>query len=167
MVLDLSQISNDGLGKYRAIYIGGGNTFKLLDEIRRTGFDKKLVEFIKQGGIAYGGSAGAIIMGKNIETVIEEKDRDIDPAGLDLLNGYCIRCHYQDSDNKQIYNFIERVGDPVLAIPEGSGLIITNQNALAVGDEPIVIIKKDQEKIYLQAGESLPLGNPHLSRDFQ
>lgn len=58
----------DDLKDCSSIFIGGGNTYKLLNELRRTGFDNVLKTFIDQGGIVYGGSAGAIILGKNIQT---------------------------------------------------------------------------------------------------
>ena len=54
----------DNLKEFDAVYIGGGNTFKLLKEFRDSGFDKLLVEFYRSGGHIYGGSAGAIILGK-------------------------------------------------------------------------------------------------------
>lgn len=35
------------LNDYSAIFIGGGNTFKLINEMRKTGFDKKIIDYIK------------------------------------------------------------------------------------------------------------------------
>jgi len=49
------------LQKYDTVYIGGGDTFKLLKLIRESGFDEKLLRYYKSGGAIYGGSAGAII----------------------------------------------------------------------------------------------------------
>jgi len=54
------------------IYIGGGNTFKLLKELKESGFDKELLKFIKEGKPVYGGSAGALILGKNILTKMKK-----------------------------------------------------------------------------------------------
>ena len=50
------------LEEFDGIYIGGGNTFKLLKLVKESGFDKKLIDFHNRGGIIYGGSAGAIFL---------------------------------------------------------------------------------------------------------
>ena len=41
------------------IYISGGNTFATLDKIRKCGFDKDIINYIKNGVIYIGGSCGA------------------------------------------------------------------------------------------------------------
>lgn len=51
------------------IYISGGNTFFLLQELRRTGADKIIVEQINLGKMFIGESAGSIIMSPNIDYV--------------------------------------------------------------------------------------------------
>ena len=55
------------------IYITGGNTFFLLQELKKTGADKILVEQINSGKLYIGESAGAMIVSPNIEYV---KDMD-------------------------------------------------------------------------------------------
>lgn len=44
------------LRDYRGVYIGGGNTYRLLDIVRRHGLLPSLRSFIDSGGVAYGGS---------------------------------------------------------------------------------------------------------------
>ena len=56
------------------VYIGGGDTAKLLLEIRESGFDMYLHEVVSNGIPIYGGSAGAIILGKDIRTTPEAKN---------------------------------------------------------------------------------------------
>lgn len=124
MKTNLSEISVSFLKDFRAVYIGGGNTYKLLDEVRKSGFDKLIIDFLSKGGIVYGGSAGAIIFGKDISIVSEEKDREISTHGLDLLNGFAIRCHYTPKDDFLINKFVKDTQIPVIAIAEGSGLIL-------------------------------------------
>ena len=43
MITDLKE--KISLSKFKGIYIGGGNTFKLLKEIKEYKFDKKLLKF--------------------------------------------------------------------------------------------------------------------------
>ena len=78
---------NIELNNYDAIYIGGGNTFKLLKKIKDSKFDKKLLEYYKKGGIIYGGSAGAIIWGNDINIAKICKDADVNKVMLKNTKG--------------------------------------------------------------------------------
>lgn len=49
------------------IYITGGNTFFLLQELKRTGADKIIIEQINLGKKYIGESAGSIVLSRNIE----------------------------------------------------------------------------------------------------
>lgn len=51
------------------IYVTGGNTFYLLQELKRTGTDKIIIEEVEAGKLYIGESAGAIITAANIEYV--------------------------------------------------------------------------------------------------
>ena len=83
MCTDLSLISS--LQEYTAVFIGGGNTFKLLKKIKESRFDDKLVDYYSSGGFIYGGSAGAIIFGKTIKSALHADDNNVrlnDLSGL-------------------------------------------------------------------------------------
>ena len=54
------------LEKNDCIYITGGNTFFLLQELRRTGADKLLVQAVNSGKLYIGESAGAIVAAPDI-----------------------------------------------------------------------------------------------------
>ncbi|MAG53027.1 MAG: peptidase, partial [Nanoarchaeota archaeon] len=87
MVTDLSKKVN--LSKFKGIFIGGGNTFKLLRRIKENKWGSKLKNF---KGIIYGGSAGAIIFGKDISLALYGKIKDKNKVklkntkGLNLVN---------------------------------------------------------------------------------
>lgn len=51
------------------IYISGGNTFYLLQELRKTGADELIKQHILTGKLYIGESAGAMITAPNIEYV--------------------------------------------------------------------------------------------------
>jgi dipeptidase E len=51
------------------VYVAGGNTFYLLQYIRLSGFDKILEEYLDQGGLYAGASAGALVAGVDIEPI--------------------------------------------------------------------------------------------------
>ncbi|HWO75875.1 MAG TPA: Type 1 glutamine amidotransferase-like domain-containing protein, partial [Bacillus sp. (in: firmicutes)] len=55
MWTDLKNKSLEELNQFSAIYIGGGNTFSLLNDLRNSKFDELLNEYIENEGIVYGG----------------------------------------------------------------------------------------------------------------
>ncbi|MEC0276137.1 Type 1 glutamine amidotransferase-like domain-containing protein [Peribacillus frigoritolerans] len=57
------------LENYNVIYINGGNPFYLLYHLKKSGADLKLKELAKQNTILVGVSAGAIILGPNINII--------------------------------------------------------------------------------------------------
>jgi len=50
------------------IFVEGGNTFYLLNQIRKTGFEKVIRKLLKMGRVYVGSSAGSIVAGRTIET---------------------------------------------------------------------------------------------------
>jgi dipeptidase E len=49
------------------IFVEGGNTFFLLQELRRTGADKMIVDHVNNGKLYIGASAGSVVASGNIE----------------------------------------------------------------------------------------------------
>ena len=49
------------------IYVSGGNTFFLMQELRRTGTDRLIVEQVEKGKLYIGESAGAMVFAPDIE----------------------------------------------------------------------------------------------------
>ena len=88
------------LEKNDIIYISGGNTFFLLQELKRTGADKLLIKEINNGKLYIGESAGAIAVAPDIRYSAEmdkpEKAPDLkDYTGLDLIEFYVVP-HYKN-----------------------------------------------------------------------
>jgi dipeptidase E len=150
MLTDLQQINKKMLDDSAGIYIGGGNTVKLLNEVRQSNFDRYLVNYINRGKPVYGGSAGAIILGKDVRTAPEARELDEkNSAGLNILFGYSVYCHYDPSQN--IKNIQRRLKHPLIAIPEKSGVYIEGGDLEVFGFEPIRIIM-DKEEIIVRPG---------------
>ena len=115
-----------------AIFIGGGNTYKLLKELRESGFDQQLISYLDSGGTVYGGSAGAMICGKTIETEIHTGSNNYgltNLSALNLLNGHDLWCHYTPADD----HFISEYPHPLYILSEESGIIVQNGEIASIG----------------------------------
>jgi len=156
MCVDVRSISKEKVMTYGGIYIGGGNTYHLLDQVRKSGFDTLLLDYISQGGVVYGGSAGAIIMGKSIRTVIEENDTKFaNYQGLDLVRGYSLRCHFEPQFEKKIQDFIALESLPVIGLPEDCGLEIRQSAITVVGTSPAHMYLPDGRRILFESGHDI------------
>lgn len=93
--------------EFDAIYVCGGNTFYLLDKVRKSGFDKRVIEFIDKGKVYVGVSAGSIIMGPLIGIAAPFDQNQIglkDLTGLKLIDSV-ITPHYTPEEKKIIDKF--------------------------------------------------------------
>ncbi|MBQ8303911.1 MAG: Type 1 glutamine amidotransferase-like domain-containing protein [Clostridia bacterium] len=78
------------------LYLSGGNTFSVLHRIRKHGFQTAMIDYIKNGVIYVGGSAGAHIVSANLEHVLKYDQNTAqitDFSGLNLFDGILV-CHF-------------------------------------------------------------------------
>jgi len=130
MCVNLNHITD--LSRFTAIFIGGGNTFKLLKEIKESRFDKKLMDYLNGGGFVYGGSAGAIIFGNTIKSAEYADDNNVgltDLSGFNLVGGRDVFCHYSIRDNEFITNY----SNDLYILYEESGLYINSNKIESIG----------------------------------
>ncbi len=134
---------------YDAIYIGGGNTFKLLKRLRETKLDKKLVELYKKGKTIYGGSAGTLIWGYDIQTakLCKDKDKNIvkirDTSGFNQLAGFNLQAHYESDQLTEHQHYVKKTNRSIIAIPEESALMVSENTYKVIGLRPITVITKN------------------------
>ena len=123
------------------IYFTGGNSFFLMDQLRKTETDELLKKELANGKLMIGESAGAIICAPTIQYIeqMDEKPEDYsqeDNEGLDLIDFYVLP-HYLTAPFKKI---TERI------MAEFSDLnicAINNHQAIIVNDEGSKAICKD------------------------
>lgn len=133
------------LGEYDSVYFGGGNTYKLLDFVLKTDLAKKIKVSLKKDLIIYGGSAGAIILGKDIRTVSEENDKHYKSyEGLNLVGGQSILCHYLRSGLARLNSLAEITNSSILALPENAGISFSKEGEIIHKYGEITIILKPQ-----------------------
>ncbi len=128
------------LQEVAGIYLGGGKTAHLLNQIKTSGFDNVLLEAFKKDVPMYGGSAGAIILGKDIRTAPGALDLpETDSLGLNLYKGYSATCHYSTASETRIKIASRKINSAVLCIPEDCG-IICSKELIPVGRMTVQVI---------------------------
>jgi dipeptidase E len=136
MWTDLSEHPGDELFEFAAVYIGGGNTYSLLAQFLESGFDHCLVTYLSDGGVIYGGSAGAALLGKDIRTVIHLDHNNIgltETRGLNLARSHAVWVHYQPQDDVLISEYQARYNQSVLGISERAGVVLDNSGMYSAG----------------------------------
>ena len=150
MARSFEDLASKNLNEYSAIFIGGGNTYKLLKGLKESGAFDKIQEYIQNNGIVVGCSAGAVVCGKDIDIIASMDPNDvklIDTKGFDVLSGISVFPHYinlksklTDEENQaridkftnSIIEFTLKNGD-VYAIPEEDTIYINGTDVEIIG----------------------------------
>ncbi|WYP28489.1 Type 1 glutamine amidotransferase-like domain-containing protein [Alkalihalobacillus sp. FSL W8-0930] len=126
------------LNKNDYIYVSGGNTFFLLQELRKSGADQLIIEQIQKGKLYIGESAGSIIMAPSI-TYIEHMDDKAkgtslsDHKGLGLIQGYPVPHVGHAYFNESVEQIIEKYQSTLNLLP------ISNKQAIFVTEADVII----------------------------
>ena len=113
------------INDFDIIYVMGGNTFYLLDMIRKYNFDKTIKDFINEGKLYIGESAGSVILGSSISLAKPFNDNNInmtDFTGLCLVDGQII----PHSNNREDYinEIKEKNSEKLILLYDGAVIII-------------------------------------------
>ena len=156
---DLSGKKVNDLIPYDAVYIGGGNTWSLMKEVRDAHFDAALAEY-RRVGIIFGGSAGAIIMGKRIDT---QRDSNTvqwtDTHGMDYVHGYSIACHFKDMQIEMYRDWVRSNKVPLICLSEESGVLVHQGSARSIGSNVSVIHPQSQEVLVFEPEDTFSLSS--------
>lgn len=149
MVRSKEELSKKDFSSYSAIFIGGGNTYKLLSDIKACSNYEKIVEYIKNGGTVFGGSAGAIIFGKDIDCCKQDDKNKIgleDTTGFNCLNDYSILCHLKNKNFRKNRKFLEEFSKKkkVVYIPEEDVIVLNNGKISMIGTKKYTVFKNGQ-----------------------
>ncbi|EHF2868038.1 type 1 glutamine amidotransferase-like domain-containing protein [Listeria monocytogenes] len=126
------------LKKNDFIYVTGGNTFFLLQELKRSGADKLILEEIAKGKLYIGESAGAVITSPNISYIqsMDSVKKATNLTNYDALNlvDFSILPHYNNTPFKEVTQKIvaDYAGKPTMRP-------ISNQEAIFVRDKEVSI----------------------------
>lgn len=115
------------------IYVSGGNTFFLLQELIKTGTDKLIIDQVNKGKIYIGASAGSIILSPNIEYVKDMDDCTKAPelndfSALSIVDFYPLPHHNSEPFIDAVEEIIKKYGSEIKLVP------ISNSQAILVDD---------------------------------
>ena len=151
MIKSSLELSKQNLNNYSALFIGGGNTYKLLEELKKNNNLEKIKKYLMNDGVVYGGSAGAIIFGKDIDgCMLMDKKNKVSTEGLNLINDYSLICHLSKSNFKLNKKYLKNYSKKhkVLFLPEEDVLVITNKSIKIIGNKKYVIFKNSNYVIH-------------------
>ena len=155
MVTSGEDLYKKNFDNYSAIYIGGGNTYKLLRDIKENNCFDKIKRYIDNDGVVFGGSAGAIIFGKDIDTCKYEDDNSIialkDTSSFDVLSGYSLLCHYNDNivKTENNINYLKKysIGRKVIYLPEEDTIFIDSNDIELIGDKEYIVFNNGNMQV--------------------
>ncbi|XP_040174302.1 probable alpha-aspartyl dipeptidase [Anopheles arabiensis] len=158
----------------QAIYIGGGNTFLLLDTLYRRQLVGPIRERVLHHGVPYvGSSAGTNVATRTIQTTNDMPI--VQPASFEALAlvPFNINPHYLDPEPngthkgetrpERINQFHELNAAPVLGLAEGTALFVDGDRATLIGPQPAVpgtpydarLFRKGEESVLYKVGSDL------------
>lgn len=126
----LGRIYTEPKSKYDYIYVTGGNTFKLLHDLKECGYDKVLRKTIIEDATYIGSSAGAYLISKDVSHIqkYDENNYGIDDfSGLGILDARLI-CHFDNDRYYDYYKLRMLTSDVVFTIDDDSVLVVDKDN---------------------------------------
>jgi dipeptidase E len=150
------------LGEAEAVFVGGGNTFRLLDALQRSGLLEAIRERVGAGLPYLGASAGTNIAAPTIKTTNDMPI--IQPRSFDALGfvPFQINPHYIDADpasrhmgetrEERLREFLEENDVPVIGIREGTWLRREDTQMSLHGATGARLFRRGAEPQELRAG---------------
>jgi dipeptidase E len=160
--MELEVIGVDDLDRADAIFVGGGNTFRLL----KTLYERNLLDTIRErvrAGLPYlGSSAGTVIAAPTMQTTNDMPI--VEPpsfAALGLID-FQINPHYLDPDpqsthrgetrEERIREFHEENERAVIGLREGSILQVENGVTTLLGEKTARLFRRGETPVELEPG---------------
>jgi dipeptidase E len=160
--MELDVIPIDDVDRADAIFVGGGNTFRLL----KTLYERDLLSPIRdrvRAGLPYlGSSAGTVIASPTMKTTNDMPI--VEPPSFTTLGliDYQINPHYIDPDpqsthkgetrEERIREFLEENDVPVVGLREGSILRVEDGTTTLLGSKTARIFRRGEEPVEAEPG---------------
>jgi dipeptidase E len=144
------------------VFVGGGNTFRLLHRVRAFGLIEAIRSVIDRGAPYAGASAGCNLACPTIKTTNDMPI--VDPEGFDALDliPYQVNPHYVDRDpdvahggetrEQRIAEFHEENDTPVIGLREGSLLRHIGGITTLHGDREARLFRRGRDPLEMSPG---------------
>jgi dipeptidase E len=148
-----------------AIFIGGGNTFRLLKALQDLELLEPICRRIRNGAPYIGSSAGSNVAGPTIKTTNDMPI--VQPRSFDALGlvPFQISPHFQDPDptskhmgetqEERIIQFLEENDTPVLGMREGAWVRVENRSVTLCGSTGARIFRREKKPIEAVPGDEI------------
>lgn len=124
------------------ICVNGGNTFYLLDQVMKSGFDKAAKRLVDEGKVYFGVSAGSYIACPTIE-VSTWKNHDNNSIGLTDLSAmsfvnFLMFVHYTGEDRETVENGVKTTSYPLVVLTDRQAVVVDGDKINIAGPEPVL-----------------------------
>jgi dipeptidase E len=148
-----------------ALFIGGGNTFRLLKALRELSLLQPIRRRVEEGMPYVGSSAGSVVACPTIRTTNDMPI--VEPPGLEALGliPFQINAHYKDADTasthmgetreERLRQFHEENPEPVVGLREGTMLRVEGSSVVLNGGRPARIFRRGKEPVEVPPGTAL------------
>jgi dipeptidase E len=148
-----------------ALFIGGGNTFRLLKSLYDADAIETIQHRVNEGMLYIGSSAGSNVAAPTIKTTNDMPI--VEPPSFAALNlvPFQINPHFLDPDpssthmgetrEERIRQFLEENSTQVVGLREGAMLLVENDSILLKGSSGARIFRRGQEPAEVNPGERL------------
>jgi dipeptidase E len=150
-----------------ALFMGGGNTYALLQRLRGAGLLEAIRARVAAGMPYAGASAGSNVVGPTILTT-----NDWNVVGLDRFDalglvGFNINPHYKEADpamaafsetrDDRIREYHVVNTNPVLGLEEGAWVILDDHAVTVHGTARVKLFRPAADPVWYRAGDRLPV----------
>ena len=155
----------DAVREAEGIFIGGGNTFRLLNELQQRGLIEPIRARVEAGLPYMGTSAGSNVACPTIRTTNDMPI--VQPPSFSALGlvPFQINAHYLDPDpdsthqgetrEQRLTEYLEENEIPVVAVREGSMVEVTGAQARLAGETGAVLFARGQAPRELVPGSRI------------
>jgi len=149
----------------KALFIGGGNTFRLLKTLQDLSLLESIRRRVAEGMPYIGSSAGSVVSSPSIRTTNDMPI--VEPSSLEALGlvSFQINAHYLDPDpasthmgetrEERLRQFHEENATPVVGLREGTMLWIEGDSVRLLGVAPARIFRRGQDPMEVPPGSAL------------
>ena len=157
--------AKNAINRADAIFVGGGNTFRLLHSLYQTDLLLPIRTWVKEGRLYIGSSAGAVIASPTIKTTNDMPI--VQPLSFDSLGlvSFQINAHYLDPDPNsthmgerrevRINQFLEENETPVVGLREGCMIRVEKGVHLLKGKTNARIFRRGYAPVEVSPGSSI------------